>query len=486
MLTESEANAASAAANRDDELEILKSENEQMRRKLGRRLRWRSALAFLLVILSSLSVVTSTVAVWVRQVAFDTDRFMATVEPALGDPNFYVLIGDRASASVLDALAVEARLAESLEALDAYLSDALVDALELDARARDILERFDRPSLAGLATPIAAAVEDRVDAGIHAFFSSERFTTRFPELVRRSHEAAVALARDELADLPNVYVAEGEVRLNLIPFIAEALRQVGDEIRAVLPDFDLPDVIDNGVAAGREQLGNAIEARLPEDFGQITVMSESALSEVQDVVALLDRYVWGLVLLSLALLFLTVAVSPNRRRTALQLGVGVFLAVVIASVAVRRLQSAIVEQIVDPTGSAVAEHVVRDALSSLRTLQLLIAAAAILVAILAYFAGRPVWFTRLTDSARAWTEPEQGVSRMDMSIAHNAGTLQVAGVLIAGVALFFTGLDLISIIVIGVVLGGYLWWISAAVKRTGTQDADNAEADQEVGAGPVA
>lgn len=452
-----------------EELQRLKAENEDLRRAMERRVRWRQVLAVLLVILTSVSVVATSVAVWAHQVVFDTDRFMETVEPALDNPEFYVLIGDRASESVLEALAIEARLTESLSSLDAYLSDALADALDIDERARELLQRFDRPSLAELAPPIAGAVETRIDAGIHDFFSSEAFVSRFPDLVRRSHEVAIALARDELAELPNVYIESGEVRLNLIPFIAEALRRVADQVRSVLPDFDLPAAISDRLDEGRDQLEAALQANLPDDFGQVTVMSEAALSEVQAIAVQLDRYVWAAVILTLALLVLAVVVSPNRRRTVIHLGLGIFVAVVVAAVTVRRLQTAVVDEVTDPNGAALASEMVTGVFSGLRTIYVLIAVAAILGALIAYLAGGPAWFERLRDRVADWTEPADGGSRLDRWIAANAGVLQVAGVLIAVAAFFIIGLDLVSIIVIGLLLAGYLWSISAASGRVATE-----------------
>lgn len=455
-----------------DEVALLQAENERLRASLDNRSRWRGVLTWILVVLTCLSVVASAVAVWAHQVVFDTDRFMRTVQPALDNPDFYVMVGDRASQATLEALDIETRLTASLEDLDAYLSDALADALELGDRARDLLDRFDRPSLAELAPPIAASLETRIDTRIHQFFSSEAFRARFPDLVRRVHQAAIALARNDLAEYPNVYVENGEVRLNLVPFIAEALRQVADEIRSILPDFDLPDVISDQLEAGRQQLAEALQARLPEDFGQVTVMGEDTFAEVQAIAVQVDRLVWLLVIVTLVLIAVTLAVSPNRRRTLVHLGIGVFVAVVIVALVVRRLQTQIVASILDPRGAVLADEVVHDFLAGLRNLQLLLAVAAIVVAIIAYLAGRPAWFARLTDSVGDATAPNEGGSQLDRWIAGHVGLLQVAGVVVAAVLLFFTGLDLVSLIVIGLVLGGYLWFVSAASKRVSSHSED--------------
>ncbi len=448
-----------------EELVRLRAENEELRSSLDRRVRWRGVLSIILVILTSVTLVAAAVSVWARRVAFDTDKFMETVGPVLDDPDFYNLIADRVSDPVIEALAVQTRLAEALGDLDTYLSESLLDALDLGDRARELLGRLDRPELQDLAPPIAAAINQRIDAGLHAFFTSDAFTSRFPGLVRRAHVAAVAVALDAAEEHPNVYVEGGEVRVNLIPLIGDALRQLGDEVRSVLPDFQLPDVISGAIDVGRQQLESAIEARLPDDFGQVTLMSEARLDEIRTAVKTIDRYVWIAVILTVVLLVLALVVSPNRRRTTIQLGIGVFVAVVVAAVAVRRLQDAVVEEILDPRGSAFASSMFHQLFSSLRTLQIIFAVAAILVAIVAYVGGRPDWVGRLSASTGAMLDRDAGDSRLDVWIAGHRGILIAVGILVATGALFLTGLDLISLIVIGVLLVAYLWVIYVSSDR---------------------
>lgn len=459
-----------AATGPGEELSRLKAENEALRTSLDRRAFWRKVLTVILVILTSISVVVSTLAVWAHQVVFDTDRFMETVSPIVDDPRFYVLVGDRASEAALDALDIETRLSEQLTALDEYLSEALLDALDVSDRARDLLDRVSRPSLATLAPGIANALETRIDARIHEFFTSEAFASRFPDLVARVHQAAVALARDDMAQLPNVYIADGEVRLNLIPYIAEALRTVAEDIRAALPDFNLPDIVSDQLEQGRDQLAAALQANLPDDFAQVTIMSEDRLGEVQSLASSLDRYVWFAVIVTLVLLMATIFVSQNRRVTTIQLGVGILVAVVISVVAIRRFETAVVSQFLDPDSSVLAGEMVGGVLSGLRTIELLLAVAAILIALVAYLAGRPAWFARLTEKVRLATEPAPGGSVLDRWVAAHIGPLRVGGVLVAVAVLFLTGLDLLTVIVIGLLLGGFLWAVAGSEKRVNGED----------------
>lgn len=448
-----------------DDVSRLVVENQALRAALDRRHRWRGRLTALLVVLTSLTVVVAATALWVHQVVFDTDRFMETVEPALDDPRFATLLADRASESALEALALDARATATLDNVDRYLSETLVEALDPSDRALAALERLDRPALADLAPAIASSLEGRVDEAIHAFFGSEAFAARFPDLVRRTHEVAVSLAKDELNELPNVYVEDGAVRLNLTPFIAEALGRVAEDVRAVVPDFQLPDVVSDQVDEGREQVADALRTRLPADFGQVTVMSAGTLAEIQAAAALMDRYVWLAILTAILLIVLTVAVSPHRRSTALHLGVGVVVAVVLTELLVRRLEEAIVEQVVDPSGAALAAELARDALSGLRSTELLLAVIAVLVAIIAYVVGRPAWLDRLARPVNRPGEDHTDVRQWEWWVSANAGALRLAGIALALVVLLIAGLDPLPVIIVALALAAYLWLVSAVSGR---------------------
>jgi hypothetical protein len=437
--------------------------------------RWRRILTLVLVVLTSVSLVSAAVAVWAHQVVFNTDRFMETVAPVLNDDDVYVLLGDRATDSVLQVLAIEDRLEDLLGSLDTYISDALSDALPPDNRLEDLLERIDPPTFAQLAAPIAGAIETRIDNGVHVFFNAENFSEPLTALTRRAHEVAVALVRADPADYPNVYIEDGEVKLDLTAYIGQALSNVTDDVRAALPDFDPPDIVTDQVEDARNRLADALDTNLPEDFGQVTIMSADVLSQAQDAAAQLDRYAWIGAIVSVVLLIATLLVSPHRRRTVLQLGIGVFVAVIVVAVTIRWLQSSIIEEIVDPQGSVVADNLIGDVLSGFRTLELLIAVGAIAVAIVAYLAGRPDLFRREEGAISEWTEPATGGSKLDRWIAARTGALQVTGVVVAAVVLFFAGLDLVSIIVIGVLLAAYLWYVATAPRRVESAGAEPVE-----------
>ncbi|MCZ7532395.1 MAG: hypothetical protein M5U23_03120 [Acidimicrobiia bacterium] len=449
----------------DVELARLRGENETLRSRLALRMRWRRWVSVILVILTTLSVVATTVAVWAHETIFDTDRFMETVQPALDDPALYAAMSERVSDEIIVALALETRIAATLAGVDEYLSETLIEAFGISGQGQVVLEHVDRPSLAVLAAPISAGLETRIAEIVDEFITSDEFQARFINIVEQAHMGAVALVRNNLAELPNVYIDNGEVRLNLMPTITEALRRVIDEFRDFLPDVTLPDVISDSVDEGRQQLVEAVNAQLPEDFGQITLLSEQRLEGAQNTANRLDRFVWALVLLSIILVATTIAISPTRRRTVIQLTLGIAAGLVIGVAATRRLESAIVEDISNPNGRAAAKSLLVEVVASLRTVAVIVIAIALIVAIVAYFVGRPAWVTDLSDRLKSGSASEPVGSSIDHWIAPRHDALRIAGFAVSVIVLFITGIGLVSVIVVTGGLALYLWRISLATRR---------------------
>jgi hypothetical protein len=346
-----------------------------------------------LAALTVLALITSMLAVWVRTTVLDTDRFMTLVEPTLTDEAFPAALSDVLAEQVLVALDLDARVAVTLAELDAFLVASVREALDLDPAALARVTRRDRPTLAALAPGLATALEARVVDVVDAFVRSDAFGARLPGLVRQTHRATVALIRDDLTQLPNVSVADGEVRLDLVPLVAEALRHVVDELPDLLPDVTVPEVVDGRLAEGREQLAARLQTRLPVGFGQVTIISQADLSELQSVVRIADRLVGALVVLAMALLVATLVTARDVRRTLLQLAVGLVIGVAAATLLVRRAEAAVLGAITDPEGLRAAGVLLAEVTLALRSIAIAVALAALVTAAVAYVAGRPRWLT---------------------------------------------------------------------------------------------
>jgi hypothetical protein len=335
----------------------------------ARRGGWRSSV---LVVLTVISLVASTVAVWARATVLETDRFMEVVGPALADPVFHAAVSEVVADQVLVALDLETRVAGTLEELDTFLAEAVLETAAPGPASRDRLSQVDRPTLAALAPGITAALEARVVEVVDRSVTSEAVTSRLSGLVRRAHAAGVVLVRADLDQRPNVEVGDAEVRIDLVPMIARALQEVLVELRDLLPGVAIPQVLDRQDAAGTELLAEALQTRLPTDFGQLTIMTGADLAGLQRAIRTTDRLVGALVLLTVVLCGVTIATSQRRRRTALQLAGGLTLGVGVAVLLMRQLEAVLLEAITHPSGDRVAGVLFGELAHDLRSVAVLV------------------------------------------------------------------------------------------------------------------
>ena len=181
------------------------------------------------------------------------------------------------------------------------------------------------------------------------------------------------MLRNELSEIPNVSVENGEVSLNTIPIIVEAIRRVLPDLSGIGPDITLP----SGCRTVSMKRGHSWRQRsapaFPEDFGQVTIMSEDRLSELQNGVVMLDRAVWALAIFSLLLIVVTLWVSRTRRRTAIQLAIGIVIGVPITEALLRWIEAQVVAAVANPAGDRIAIGLLYDVASGLRQVMLWLA-----------------------------------------------------------------------------------------------------------------
>ncbi|MGH8950624.1 MAG: hypothetical protein ACRDX9_04295 [Acidimicrobiia bacterium] len=425
----------------------------------SRQRRW---IALLLVVVSSIAVLASVIALWAHQTIFDTDSFMETIEPVLDDPQLEAALGDFVTEEVTGALDLEERLQEPLANLDAFLSAALLGLIDND-RITDRLAGLDRPTLTALAAPIAERFNERIARIVGDLMASPQVDELVPQVIRRAHESAVALLRGNMEELPNLSVTEGEVRLNLLPLVATALQRIGQELRDLLPDLDLPTVISSNVDEAIAQFRASLGDRVPDDFGQVTVMSEDRLNEIQATTERADRWVWGLVVLTVLLIAAAIVISPTRRRTAIELALGVVIAFVLGIALLRRLETVVVGEIANPQTSATAADIMGEVLTGLRNGIGVVLVVASVVAIALYLAGRPQWVSDVLPGEAG----AEGVG-IDRWVSAHYDILRLCVIALAVLTLFLTGLSVVSIVVVIALLALILWWMARARGRGAT------------------
>jgi len=426
------------------------------------RSRPRKWIAVLLVVVSSIFVVISAVAVWAHRTIFDTDVFMATIEPAIEDPQFTAALGDYLTDEITSALDLEQRLQEPLQNLDAFLTSALFGLLGIDEGTLGFLGQIDRPTLAALAGPIADELNGRIEMRVDQVVESNEMAELIPQVVRRAQQGAVALLRGDIEETPNISIAEGEVRLNTLPIIATVLQEVVAELRDVLPDVNLPSAISDRVPEAVAQLKESLGDRIPDDFGQIALMSEERLTAAQASADRIDRWVWGIVILTIALIVITMFVSQTRRRTGIQLAIGIAVAFVVSAAVVNRVESALVAEIADPVAGETAAVLIGHLLAGLRNGIIAVIVISTVIALVLYLVSRPQWVTTTGEKVSTVMPGSSETGGMNRWIAGHYDLLRIGAVAIALVALFLIGFGWVAVLVIGALLALVLWWLAQA------------------------
>jgi hypothetical protein len=465
--------------------EALQREVELLRRRVAElqeqppppsRHRVRQTIAAILAVLTVISVIATTVAVWQTRTALETDRFMALVQPVLESPEVTQAISIRLTDETLEALALEDRLEVALTEVGQTLGDQLAEALGATDAQRARLQQLPIPQLQDLAAPIASGLEGRIATRIDQFVTSPEFQRLLVEGTELAHTKAVALLRADYASLPNVEVEAGEVRLNLVPVVASVLEDLVDQGLAAIGIEEIPFIdpfADPEVSIDR--LASALGTELPPDFGQVTVMSEDELVELQTLAQRADQLVWVLLILSILLLAATVAVAPRRRRILVQLGLGTAAGTVITMLLLRSTEDDIAATAVTAPGRQALAMLAEATFDSLRSVMVVVLVGSVLLALVAYLAGRPTWLRRSVAWGRRVATPQPGGSELQRFVVHYHDGLRIGVIALAVLLLLYVGLDIWSLLLIAVGALLVLWGLSAIRSSAPT---DHPEADE--------
>jgi hypothetical protein len=150
----------------------------------------------------------------------------------------------------------------------------------------------------------------------------------------------------------------------------------------------------------------------------------------------------------------------NRRRTLIQLAIGVTIALLVAGATIRLIRDQVVNSITNPGARGAAKDAIVTVLHSLRTTGAFVLVAAILVGLIAYLAGRPRWLMALVARIRAATAAGSNGSEVERIAAKRFDLLVVVGAALAAVLLFLVGFGWVSVIVIGALFGLWFWGLT--------------------------
>jgi hypothetical protein len=330
--------------------------------------RLRGVLAGIALILASISITLFSVGGWVHQVALNTDRFTAVVEEISTDPAVTDAVAHRLSVQVVEALGVQERL---------------------EARLPDPLDP--------LAGAFATAVQDAIDTRLATALQEPALQEAWINAISTTHRALVALLREQT---DAAVVIDGYVYFDAFVLLGPALTQLQSigiiPADVVLPDLSARETVD----ALRTRLEAAIGITLPPDFGLVKLMPADRLLAARGIVKAFDLLIVLLAVVSIALALLSLWLAQRRLRQLVFLGLGAAIALVLARLAIRGVESLIVSGITDPDAAATAGAVLTTTVSNVLAFTNLVLIGSVVLAIVAYLASRPRWVVSAAGAAR--------------------------------------------------------------------------------------
>jgi hypothetical protein len=295
------------------------------------------------VLVGTLGVITCIVitlsasALWVHQVALNTDRYVTVVT----------------------------RVATNPEVVD-----------EISGRLADqVVQQIDIPQL------VKPLIRNWIQEQIGAFMDTDVFSDAWGAANRLAHTALVALLRGD----SRLDSSDGELTIGVLPVIIVGMERL-QEVGLIPDDVDLPDPSDPDASTIiREVLADRLGIDLPSDAGEVPLVRMSRLETARQLVTVFDIItVVGLVLAAL-LAALTIWLARNRRRAILYLGVGTAITVVVVQILALVLSGTVADSMARD-GTPVLGAIVGALISNLAlalTVVLLLAAGTIVAAVVA-------------------------------------------------------------------------------------------------------
>jgi hypothetical protein len=423
-----EEDVAALKAERDE----LAHEVEVLQTRKKRKGRVRGVLAVIGVVMSCILLVAACLGVFVRRSFLKTDNFSNRAGSLIDDPGVQT-------------------------ALSAYLTEQLNKLIDPEQVLQDALP--DRAQI--LAVPLSGAVENFVGDQVSTFVASDTFARLWKAAVDVAHSEVVRVLE---GDTPLVEESKDHIVINLLPVINGVLAQISQASPEILGrSVDLPTVtVDDVPEAAREAIGNALGVTLDDNFGTFTVYDDGALSSAQDAVKVADKLVWVLVVLAPLAILGTLLVSVRRRRTLLQLTVGIVLSMILLRRLVFLFQKDLLDYVRIERNVPAVEATSNTFLDPLTTGALWLGIGALVVAAIAALTGPYGWAVRLrTGTARLARSVGSAVSgkaedpaTADWVAAH-LDALRIGGAVVGVLLIWWLDISWLGFFLLVALVGAY-------------------------------
>jgi hypothetical protein len=430
------------------ELDRLRAEVALLHGRLAtrdRRRRWGVTLrrvgAAVLIAVSGFCAVASVIGGWGARTTLDTDRWVATVRELPRQPAV-------------------------TEAMSAYLTDEVFDVLDVRQRLADALP----PRAAFLAGPVTNAVRDFVRDRVRGYMRSDGFQSLWESANRFAHTQIMAVLENRSE---TVSVHDGTVTLNLLPIVNNLLIAIESELPSMFGrPLDLPTITSGQLPPDlRQRVEETVGVTLPSDFAQVRLYNRQLLPQLQQAVVTFRRLIVLLIAGTVLTGGLALWISPDRRRTILQLGLWLTIAVFVLSYVLRAIRDQLLGMVpatLYREGVSVAVH---EVFTSLRQWGDRLLWAGVVLAVVAYLVGPgrvPVALRRaVVRASRAVAARARAVATdvaLKSWVVRHVDVLRVGGVAVAAiVALWFSSWT--ALFVILTALAGYALLLTALVRQ---------------------
>lgn len=414
------------------------------RKRLSRS---RSVIAWILIVVASLMVPLSVIAVWAINTTTNTDHYVETLAPLARDRVITDFVAQRATERLFSAVQVQAKVQSALPKRAEFL-----------------------------AVPLVNEVHGFVQTQLTKLLNSTFFHNLWDQVNRRSHAEVVAVLTGK--GNPAIKKANGVI-VDITPVVDKVINEL--DARGI--------TVFNGV---KTRLGKA-------NTLTVELVSEKQISKARGLFRVVSDLGWAIPVAAVVLIAAAVAVATDRRKALLRVAVGAGLATLffLASLTIGRdFFVGHAPRKVDPAvTTAVFTTISRFLVQGLKWVVL----ACVVVAVALWLAGPSTWarwiraqVSRgarwLWDQAKSLGNRENrgrataGARRAAIwTLEHKSG-LRIAGAVVAGAVVVFGGnLSVSGVWDTAIILAVYLAVVQLVVvwaRRTaGTGSSDPPEAD---------
>lgn len=364
-----DANEGPPAASTDvtAELENVRAERDaavQALDKRGRRTRRRQRVRRIfvgtLVLLFAILLPITITATWAHRIVLNTDTYVSTVGPVAANPTVQAAISRDITNQLYAALDPQQTIEEALP-----------------------------PRASFLAGPIANGVKGYVQNAVNRVVSSQQFQDLWVAANRYAHGQLVSVLR---GNSDTVRTSNGQVVLDLVPLLNEALKQIQPFVSSVVGrNVNLPDIKGNELpSAACKRIADALDRPIPATCGQVPLFPAAQLHQAQRGVRGFDRAVLALLIITPLLFLISMWLSRRRRRTLLQLTIGGTLGLVIFRRTLFWLQGDLINT-GRPENKAARSVIIQHVLTSYFSITKWFLVGALVIAVLALVTGPYGW-----------------------------------------------------------------------------------------------